>query len=205
MDTRRSTITALSCAVLLFGVTRARAQGRWAPPTRPGNVYAPATVTEEWVRSLQVGSTRIVLTHTPLDSVRRWLRTRSISQGRVAGSFQEWLCVSGGNGDDRWVLWLESGEMGAGAVEAFHLVSIPAGANVDRRCQRLSPTTTLTIPKQIALGMPDDVLRTVLGPPSAVVADTLIYEYEQKMSANTLVLVLERGRVVQIAVSIGPL
>jgi hypothetical protein len=51
------------------------------------------------------------------------------------------------------------------------------------------------IPKQLALGMSDSVVKWVLGPPSAVVADTLIYQHFRKVQ-NTLFLVLERGRVV---------
>jgi len=93
--------------------------------------------------------------------------------------------------------------MGAPGVDAFHLVSAPARAHVDRRCRRLPPTTTVQISKRLALGMSDSAARSVLGPPSAVVADTLIYEHVGE-EANRVVLVLERGRVVQIAVRIGP-
>jgi hypothetical protein len=111
----------------------------------------------------------------------------------------EWLCVRGGNGPDRWVLWLESGEMGAGTVEGFHLMFVPAVASVDHRCQPLPPTMTVDIPRHLALGLPDSMLKRLVGSPSAVVGDTLIYWHMRDVQ-NRLFLVIERGRVVQIAV-----
>jgi hypothetical protein len=111
--------------------------------------------------------------------------------------------LSGGDGPDRWLLWLEA-VLGGGVVEGFHLISMPAGAHVDRRCRRLPPTTTVEIPKRLALGMPDSVVKRMLGLPSAVVADTLIYRYVRD-EVNDLVFVLEQGRVVQIAAWIAPM
>ncbi len=195
-----SRIAPLTCVVIVFGVTQACSQEKWAPPPIPGqSIHAPATVTEEFVKGLQVGPARIVLEHTPLDAVQHRLRAGPIGRAGEAASFMEWLCLRGGNGPDGWVLWLESGEMSAGTVDRFHLVSAPAVGSVDRRCRHLPPTMTVDIPKHLALGLPDSVVRGLVGPPSAVVGDTLIYWYLRDVQ-NTLFLVIERGRVAQIAV-----
>ena len=195
-----SKVAPLSCVVLVFGVTQGWSQDKWVPPPIPGqNVQAPATVTEELVKGLQVGPVRIVLEDTPLDSVQHRLRAGPIGQAGDAASFIEWLCLRGGNGPDGWMLWLESGEMGAGTVEGFHLMSVPAVVKGDDRCRHLPLAMTVAIPNHLALGLPDSIARRLVGPPSAVVGDTLIYWHMRDVQ-NRLFLVIERGRVVQIAV-----
>jgi len=175
---------------------------------------APATIGEEFVTELHIGSEGIVLEETRLDSLKRRLGAGPIGDAGDAASSIEWLCLRGGAGPKRWVLWLESGEMGAGTVEGFHLVSVYPDAHIDRRCSSVPPRVgKIEFPKQLALGLPDSVVRQVLGPPSAVAGDTLIYRYSRHVIdslpdrtspgeydvQNRVFLVIGDGRVVQIA------
>src|ERR1051325_6858906 len=123
----------LVTALLLPGRTStAPGQVYWRPPRLPiQDIRVRATMPKELIPGLRVGSELIVLEHTSLDTLQRRLGAGSMSETGEAGSFLQWLCLYGRSEQGRWVLWLESGEMGAGTVEGFHLVSVPATGRID--------------------------------------------------------------------------
>lgn len=203
--------------LLTIGLARVQAQGYWEPLSTPGHdLQASATVHEELITTLHLGPDSVVLQETELAAVRRHLRTGPIGQRREGGSYREWLCLRGGSGENTWVLWLESGPMGAGLIEGFHLVSLPATARTDARCSRLSASIRIvTGPKSIALGARDSTVLHLLGVPSASAGDTLVYRLWRRVAdstsapgmhpsvlfdlQNTLFLVTKGGRLGQIA------
>ncbi len=180
------------------------AQGTWIPPHFPGEgINVPATVSQDWMMTLQIGAQHIVFEKTPLDSLQLRLRTGPMGQAGDAAAFLQWLCFTGATGQGRWVLWLEAGEMDAGAVGTFHTVSVPPDAQVDHRCTQIQPADTLVLPRGLSVGLEDSTVYRLLGPPSGAVADTSIYSFERAPPAKDavrtrVVLVTHAGRVVQI-------
>ena len=146
-----------------------------------------------------------------MDSLRLRLGAGLIRQRGDAASSLEWLCVHAATGENRWLLWLESGEMAAGTVNRFHVLAVPSAASIDRRCSSLSARSgTIELPGRVALGLSASALRQLLGQPSAVAGDTLVYHYsrhviDSKVSGGEyyidtmLCVVMTHGRVVQIA------
>ncbi len=180
-------------------------QEKWAPPPIPGEkIVAAATVKADLATELQIGSERIVLEETLLDSVKRRLNAGPIGEIGEAASHLTWLCLSGGSGQQQWMLWLESGEMGGGSVEGFHLLSVSPGTQVDHRCARAVPDVKVTVSEGLALDAADSTLRRALGEPSAAAGDTVIFLYVREPPRKDAVesrvsVVLNRRRVVQIA------
>src|SRR6266542_122201 len=172
-------VALLGTIVLSCPTGAAPGQVYWVPPRLPIlDIKARATMAEELVPTLRVGSELIVLEHTTLDTVKRRLGAGSMGEAGAAASFVQWLCLYGRNGQGRWVLWLESGEMGAGRVEGFHVVSVKAIGRIDRRCSLVERGAgEVVLPKNLALGIPDSAVQQALGKPSAVAGDTLIYLY----------------------------
>jgi hypothetical protein len=180
------------------------AQGIWVPPHFPGEgIDVPATVSQDWMTTLQIGAQEIVFEKTPLDSLQLRLHAGPMGHTGDAGDFVQWLCFTGGIAQNRWVLWLDAGEMDAGDVAGFHMVAVPPDAQVDHRCSELQPVDTPVLPKGLNVGLDDSTVHRLLGPPSTVVGDTSIYYFQRKPPAKPVgtrvILVTERGRVVQVA------
>ena len=207
-----SKAASLAGITLVLGLRCAYSQGSSEPPPLPGeSINAPATVTQDFVTSVRLGSESIVLEETGLDSLRLRLGAGPIRQRGDAASSLEWLCVHAANRENGWLLWLESGEMAAGTVNRFHVLAVPSAPSIDRRCSPLSARSgTLDLPGRVALGLSASALRQLLGQPSAVAGDTLVYHYsrhviDSKVSGGEyyidtmLCVVMAHGRVVQIA------
>src|SRR5438552_385000 len=207
-----SKVASLAGITLVLGLRCAHSQESSEPPPLPGeSINAPATITQDFVTSVRLGSESIVLEETGLDSLRLRLGAGLIRQRGDAASSLEWLCVHAATGENRWLLWLESGEMAAGTVNRFHVLAVPSAASIDRRCSSLSARSgTIELPGRVALGLSASALRQLLGQPSAVAGDTLVYHYsrhviDSKVSGGEyyidtmLCVVMTHGRVVQIA------
>jgi hypothetical protein len=209
----RNTTTAISKPPMGVADSQARispristdsAQGTWNPPRFPGRgINGAATLSEDWMTTLRIGTQQIVFEQTPLDSLQLLLHTGPIGQAGDAGAFVQWLCFNGGTGHDQWVLWLEAGEMDAGTISIFHIVSVPPDSRIDHRCTELHSADTLALPRGLSLGQEESTVHRLMGPPSGSVGDTLVYSFERRPPAKaavrtSIVLVTSARRLVQI-------
>src|SRR5205823_10065793 len=79
---------------LVLGLRCAHSQESSEPPPLPGeSINAPATITQDFVTSVRLGSESIVLEETGLDSLRLRLGAGLIRQRGDAASSLEWLSV----------------------------------------------------------------------------------------------------------------
>jgi hypothetical protein len=81
------------------------------------------------------------------------------------------------NANRRWALWLESSEIGGGAINGFVWQQIPRKALTDPRC--VIQASQPILPVSLALGSPESEVRKILGAPTVKYRDTLIYAHER--------------------------
>ena len=127
-----------------------------------------------------------------------------------AADFSQWLCFVGGHKDQRWALWLTSGEIDGGMISDFTLKRVGSDANVDSRCRSLSasleePTTS---PTKLQLGMSESDLTLALGAPTSRRSDLFYYAYQHDFKRhgepytlmNTITVRIKNGVVVGIKI-----
>ena len=164
-----------------------------------------SSVSKPIITFLRVLNVEVKLDETELKSVQNRLGGVVGSRGDAADSLQ-WLCYAGADRDDRWVLWLLSGEMNGGSVGGFLWRRISPSTSVDPRCGLLGKSAiTITLPKPILLGMREPELLHVLGAPTKRQANRYLYVHqhdsksagqkESSTSANTVSILLGDGVV----------
>ena len=163
--------------------------------------HAPAgEISKEMIARLRVAKLEITLEQTPLIEVQKKLGG-TIGRRGDAGESLQWLCFHGADSEGRWALWLESSEMGGGSVNGFALQRISRKATVDSRC--LTQGVKLDLPVGLGIGLTEMQVRRILGKPTAVYHNTLIYDHEHEetvrnepFTASNTVAAAFRGRVV---------
>src|SRR5579863_9923505 len=125
----------------------------WEPPAWTFlREYPKATVSKEMVAKFRVSSFPVSLEETKMEDVRSSLGGTFGRKGD-AGDYDEWLCFYGtDHPGDRWVLWLESGEIDGGTVGSFQWHRLNTSAVIDRRCQMLGEAK-VEVPIALRLGM----------------------------------------------------
>ena len=195
--------------VFLLGstaLTQTKNQTIWEPPDGQFPKNVKATVPKEMLSTLRVANYPIKLERTTMIDVAKHFGATIDSKGDAAEYYQ-WLCFLGGNPSDRWVLWLESGEIDGGNVSSFEWHRIPAAAVIDNRCVPLQEAPQLPLP--LHLGMASAQVLKVLGPPSWRSQERLIYMHGHQVtirgdvndSSNIVDIDLHAGIVQAISVS----
>jgi hypothetical protein len=175
----------------------------WVP--QPVPVFSPklkATIPKELVSSLRVSESVITLEKTRLRNVQKQLGGTIGGQGD-ASEYLQWLCLSGTDKDQRWVLWLESGEIDGGMVGEFQLRRIAVDAKLDSRCQVLKEGSGVVLPFSLRLGMAEEDVLNALGRPTARRRDSLFYRHYHEgvirnqpyESGNEVTVVVQDGVV----------
>jgi hypothetical protein len=193
-------------AVLLAATAAAFAQSDgivWQPP--PLTLDLPdalphATISKQMITKLRVAKKQVILEETPLNDVQKYLGG-TIGQRGDASEALQWLCFHGADAKGRWVLWLESDEMGGGNVDGFAWQRIAEKATLDRRCR--TQAVEIELPIQIALGLTEPEVRGKLGTPTAKHRNTLIFVHEHQetirnepfTASNTVYVELRSGVV----------
>jgi hypothetical protein len=197
-------------ALLLTTVAFAQSNGPlfWEPPDWNFPPDAKATVPKEMLKTLRVSTVGMTLEETRLDKVGQLLGGETGAKGD-AGDAVHWLCVHGKDGRSDWILWLESGEIDRGYIASFQWQSLSSGARVDRRCHSLGAATAIKLGLPIKLGMTQSEVLRVLGKPSLMRGDRLIYLHEHEVtlkgvpfdSSNIVMVRVDGGRVVELRIS----
>src|SRR5262245_32059116 len=113
-------------------------------------------VSSELIPSIRIGDVEVVLDKTPIaDVARRFNATRG-HRGDASESL-DWLCLTGRDTRDRWILWLESGEIHGGAIGAFQLRRLGESEPVDVRCRAVA--VNVQDPAALRLEMSRDDVR----------------------------------------------
>lgn len=203
---RFSSMSALffvACA--LFAQTASRSSSPdapviWDPPAWPFLQKTPkATVSKEMVAAVHVSDFPVILEKTKMEDVKSTLGG-TIGQKDDAGNFDEWLCFYGADSGGRWALWLESGEINGGTVGSFQWRRLNEGAVLDGRCQMLGEAK-VELPIKLRLGITEEEVLKILGPPTVKRGDGLIYFHEHHLSIrgepytsdNAVAIVLRGG------------
>jgi hypothetical protein len=177
-----------------------------------GDFGAPATVPRPIVTRLQVAGVRIFLQKTDIKQVQRQLGgTIGSIRGSAVGP--DWLCYTGSDTREKWVLWLESSDIDAGTVGSFQWHQLDASTNIDPRCKKLSNgldhISVGTI--NLSLGMTEQRLQQILGKPSQVRGNNLIFEHEHEVTdikngpftfSNTVIFLIADGKVTAMDISV---
>lgn len=176
----------------------------WAPLPLPIFDFPKLkpSIPKEMVTTLRVNGTLVALERTSLRSVQKRLGGTFGSEGD-ASDYVQWLCFGGTTDEQRWVLWLESGEIDGGKVGEFQLRRIAADAKLDSRCEILKNASGIELPFSLHLGMTEDEVLKALGKPTARKRDSLIYQHhhveiihnEPYDSDNSVVVALRDGVV----------
>ncbi len=179
----------------------AQSAGIWQPPTLDLPDRLPqATVSKEMITKLRVAEMQIILEETPLNDVQKNLGGVIGSRGDANEALQ-WLCFHGSDAKGRWVLWLESSEMGSGNVDGFAWQRMAEKATLDSRC--LTQDVEIDLPVRLAIGLTESDVLGCLGTPTAKYRNTLIFDHEHQetvrnepfTSSNTVYLELRSGVV----------
>jgi len=184
----------------------------WAPVDFP--LFIPKrdwTKPRMMVSSLRAGGLSVNLEHTNMKETSRRYGAK-LGQSGDASEFIQWLCFVGGREEQRWALWLTSGEIDGDVVSDFSIKRIGPDAKVDSRCKSLltnleEPTTS---PSQLRLGMSASDLTLALGEPTAKRGDFLYYAHHHDLKLhnepdpftlmNTITLEVKDGVVIAIKV-----
>jgi hypothetical protein len=182
----------------------------WAPANFP--IFTPKrawTKPRLMVNSLQADGLSVELEHTDIRETSRRYRTKLGHEGDAA-DFVQWLCFVGGREEQRWALWITSGEIDGDRVSDFSIRRIGSDAEVDSRCRSLStsfeePTTS---PSKLRLGMSESDLTLALGEPTARRGDFLFYAHSHDLKLhnepytlmNTITVRVKDGVVIAIKV-----
>lgn len=153
----------------------------WSPPPVYLGVSPRSTVPKEMVGTLQVAKTPIILEKTKLEDIRRQFGGTIGYRGDAAAA-EAWLCLHGSETDGDWILWLTSGEMhGLTNIGGFYWRRIGSNEVPDRRCSSLTHEEgEVILPIPLTLGMTGEEVRQLLGQPSAVWGDRLLYDHEHQ-------------------------
>ena len=125
-----------------------------------------------------------------------------IGQQGDASEFLQWVCMTGTADGQRWVLWLESGEIDGGNVSGFQLRRIGGQLKLDTRCRTIGASANIsTMPNILTVGMTESEVVKVLGTPTARKPNFLYYEHQRKTVirsepydvVNNVTLVLRNG------------
>lgn len=178
----------------------------WQPPTLDLPDTLPhATVSKEIVTKLRVAKMQVVLEETPLDDVQKNLGGTIGARGDASEALQ-WLCFHGSDARGRWVLWLESDEMGGGNVDGFAWQRMAERARLDRRCR--TQAVEIELPIKLAIGLTESEVRGTLGTPTAKIRNTLVFDHEHLQTirnepfttSNTVYVELRSGVVWSVQV-----
>lgn len=173
----------------------------WAPPiTILSEANPKPTVPREMISSLHVAGVKIVLEETPLDSLQSRFGG-AIGHEGDAGDYLEWLCLTGGDVESSWILWLGSAEVDGGNVGSLRWQRVSPTANIDSRCAHISSAHPVAMPLPFRLGVAEQELLRDLGSPSFRKGNELTYVHEHDLSiqnepytsTNTVSVILQRG------------
>ncbi len=197
-------------ALFLTSVVVAQTGARviWEPPNWNFPQDVKATVPREMLSKLRVANVAVTLEKTKLDNVEQLLGGTTGASGD-AGDAVKWLCFQGMDGGDRWILWLQSGEIDGPSIGSFQWQRVSTDAKIDRRCRALGRTATVRLALPLSLGMNEADVLKVLGTPSFRRGEKLIYlhEHEESINAvqydssNIVMVRVHGGAVTSVAVS----
>jgi hypothetical protein len=143
----------------------------WQPPKlNVPDALPKASIKKEIITTLRVENVSVFLEKTQLKTIADKLGGSIGSRGDASESLQ-WLCFHGSDANGRWALWLESDEMGGGAVDGFALQRISNNTKVDRRCR--TNQVWVHLPIGLGIGLPESEARRILGAPTAKVSQHL--------------------------------
>jgi hypothetical protein len=176
MTHSRSAVAGALLLFLAFNPRVTRGQSVWEPPQSRDSLPNP-TVPVELVNSIKVGGVFIVLGRTPLTDLH----------DAFGGTLGEgdyhltWLCLAGADSSGEWVAWFESDEIHRLDIGGMDVERIGPGQRADARCARARTSSTpALIPRRIALGMTREETLRILGTPTAVYGDTLLYIHQHR-------------------------
>jgi hypothetical protein len=181
------------------------------PPTKidlPDAVPRP-TVPKELIDSLRIANFPVILEKTKREDARKQFGATTGHRGD-AGDSEAWICLQGSDANGTWIFWLTSGEIDGPAIGGFQWRRLAPNEIPDRRCPLLRGSEArISLPLSIHPGMTEAEARKVLGVPTIVRGNTLVFFHEHHeiidnlpyTSDNLVALVIQNGVVLAIAVS----
>lgn len=154
----------------------------WSPPA----IHAPSesprsTVPKPMITRIVVEGFPISLEQTTLEAARSHFRAVAGHQGDASEALS-WICFSGRDEVGLWALWLISSEIDGPDIGGLQWRRIPAGEEVDPRCQSLQGTGTVKLPLPIQLGMSETQVESVIGDPSMKYGHSAIYSHHHSLT-----------------------
>lgn len=181
----------------------------WGPPYEIKERRLPkATVPNEMVGTLRLGTVTITLEETMMDDIQKRLGGTIGNRGD-AGDYLEWLCFQGVEPGGLWVLWLESGEIHGRSVGGFRWQHINHASTPDKRCKALQGAASrIELPLALHPGMQEAEVLKVLGKPTIRRGAKLVFHHEHESSnpnqpctsMNTVTITIHNGLVAAIDV-----
>ena len=181
----------------------------WAPPSIDWpETLPPASAPKEMIGKLRVAKMPIILEETELESAHRRFGGTLGARGD-AGDAEAWLCIHGTDANGPWIFWLTSGEIDGSMIGGFLWMRLAENEVADGRCVPLRKGDGgIELPVPLHLGMTEAQVRGVLGRPTAVWRNTLIFlhqhqeviDKEDYTSSNVVGIVWRSGVVWEIDV-----
>jgi len=181
MDHPLRHLAVLTIAALLCGSEAEANDAPLPPPDQPGAGAGAATLARMPASRLRLGALDIVLEETTLAQVQAALAAGRIAERGDAGDHILWLCYTVEGEHARQRLWLvSSGELGGAehVVDGVAAAVVPAGAPVPASCPLLPARLTLSLDREIWLGLTRDELIRRLGKPSEERGEALDFAYD---------------------------
>jgi hypothetical protein len=182
----------------------------WAPPKIDWQEKDfPPTIPQEMIGTLLVANLPIFLESTTLEDVHKRLGGTIGVSGDPAKS-DSWLCFVGKDTGGSWIFWLTSHAAQGPAIAGFQWRRMAANETPDRRCRLLKESDGgIELPIGLYPGMSEGEARKVLGDPSLIQGETLVFECRHQETRNdvshtldnTIAIVIHDGMVVAIQVS----
>jgi hypothetical protein len=173
-----------------------------------GDDLPASTVPKPMIDSLRVAGFPVTLEETDLNGARAHFRATLGSRGD-AGTAEEWVCLHGNDASGDWILWLSSFEIDGPTIGGFQWRRLAANETPDPRCPLVPKTvTSIELPLAIHPGMREPEALKILGKPTVIRGQTLIYLHSHQEildkltydASNSVAVVLRGGRVWAIEV-----
>ncbi len=182
----------------------------WEPPNWNFPQNAKVGRKKDILNWVRVSDYKILLDKTAMKDVLGRFGGQIGSKGDASEAV-EWLCLHGQNNAERWILWLESGEMNGDSVGSFDWRQISGNEVPDSRCVALTGDAVISLPTpSVTLGAESKVLE-VLGAPTIRDNRRFVCWNEHSITANQkdpfvtsnlVIFQLQDGRIWAIQASI---
>ena len=133
-------IKQVAFVALLLLISQVASAGDAVPPPAMVDNSVSATIKQDPLTPLKMGSLKITLEKTSLKEIQSAIGKGKINSHGDASEALAWLCYTVSTSNPKQRIWLSSGEMGGlSIIDGITAIKIPSNATPSLECPELSP------------------------------------------------------------------